>query len=174
MNTIDLTPLYRTLVGFDRLATMIDSAARLDGPQGYPPYNIEQTGDDGFRIEIAVAGFADSEIDLELKENVLTVTGARKAEAETGRKFLHRGIAERNFVRRFQLADHVIVTEARLENGLLQVELVRRLPEAMKPRKIALTSARTVQSQPLASEPTAYVNGRNSRETGLIDAQPSA
>jgi molecular chaperone IbpA len=171
MSTIDLTPLYRTLVGFDRLATMIDSAARLDGPQGYPPYNIEQTGEDGFRIELAVAGFSDADIDLELKENVLTVTGARKAESEQGRKFLHRGIAERNFVRRFQLADHVIVTEARLENGMLQVELVRRLPETMKPRKIALSAARPAADAVTAPAP--YVNG-HTREAGLIDAQPAA
>jgi molecular chaperone IbpA len=167
MNTIDLTPLYRTLVGFDRLATMIDSAARLDGPQGYPPYNIEQVSEDGFRIEIAVAGFAEADIDIDLKENVLTVTGARKADGEANRKFLHRGIAERNFVRRFQLADHVIVTEARLEHGLLQVDLVRQLPEALKPRKIAIGRGATAPAQ-VAPRPNGHATPT------VLDAQPQA
>ncbi len=149
MNTIDLTPLYRTMVGFDRLATMIDSAARLDGAQGYPPYNIERISDDGFRIELAVAGFAEADLDIETKEGLLTITG-KKAEAQNDdqpeREFLHRGIAERGFVRRFQLADHVIVTGASLENGLLRVDLVRELPEAKKPRKIAI-------GEPVGSKP---------------------
>lgn len=139
MNTIDLTPLYRTMVGFDRLAGMIDTASRLDGAQGYPPYNIERIGEDRFAIEIAVAGFAEDDLDIELKENLLTVAG-KKVPDEDGedREFLHRGIAERGFLRRFQLADHVLVTGAVLQNGLLRIELKRELPEAMKPRKIEI------------------------------------
>jgi molecular chaperone IbpA len=128
------------MVGFDRMANMIDSAARLDGAQGYPPYNIERVADDEFAIEIAVAGFGEEDIDIETKDGLLTVAG-RKAppeDGETEREFLHRGIAERGFLRRFQLADHVIVTGAELRNGLLRVELVRELPEAKKPRKIEI------------------------------------
>lgn len=139
MNTIDLSPLYRTMVGFDRMASMIDAASRLDGTQGYPPYNIERVGDDRFAIEIAVAGFGEEDLDIELKENLLTVAG-KKGGVEEGaeRDFLHRGIAERGFLRRFQLADHVIVTGADLVNGLLRIELRRELPETAKPRKIAI------------------------------------
>ena len=139
MSTIDLTPLYRTMVGFDRMANMIDSAARLDGAQGYPPYNIERVADDEFAIEIAVAGFGEEDLDIETKDGLLTVAG-RKTPAEDApeREFLHRGIAERGFLRRFQLADHVIVTGAELKNGLLRVDLVRELPEAKKPRKIEI------------------------------------
>ncbi|MHA7899165.1 MAG: Hsp20 family protein [Henriciella sp.] len=139
MSTIDLTPLYRTMVGFDRMANMIDSAARLDGAQGYPPYNIERVADDEFAIEIAVAGFGEEDLDIETKDGLLTVAG-RKTQGEDAveREFLHRGIAERGFLRRFQLADHVIVTGALLKNGLLRIELVRELPEAKKPRKIEI------------------------------------
>lgn len=140
MSTIDLTPLYRTMVGFDRMASMIDSAARLDGAQGYPPYNIERVADDEFAIEVAVAGFGEDDLEIETKDGLLTVAG-RKApvdEESEERQFLHRGIAERGFLRRFQLADHVIVTGAVLKNGLLRVELVRELPEAKKPRKIEI------------------------------------
>ena len=130
MSTIDLTPLYRTMVGFDRMANMIDSAARLDGAQGYPPYNIERVADDEFAIEIAVAGFGEEDLEIETKDGLLTVAG-RKAAPEDGD-------GEREFLRRFQLADHVIVTGAELRNGLLRVELVRELPEAKKPRKIEI------------------------------------
>ena len=142
MSTIDLTPLYRTMVGFDRMANMIDSAARLDGAQGYPPYNIERVADDEFAIEIAVAGFAEEDLDIETNDGLLTVAGRKTPPADDAdeRQFLHRGIAERGFLRRFQLADHVIVTGAELKNGLLRVELVRELPEAKKPRKIEIGS----------------------------------
>lgn len=142
MQTIDLTPIYRTMVGFDRVANMLDAAQRLDGSQGYPPYNIEKTGDNDFRIELAVAGFSEDTLDIESKEGVLTVTGKTDA-TEDGekREFLHRGIAERSFIRRFQLADHVIVKGAELQNGLLRIDLERQLPEAMKPRKIAIGAA---------------------------------
>ena len=139
MSMIDLTPLYRTMVGFDRMANMIDSASRLDGAQGYPPYNIERIGEDDFAIEIAVAGFGTEDLDIETKDDVLTVAGRKPAseDSET-RDFLHRGIAERGFLRRFQLADHVIVTGAALHNGLLRIELLRELPETKKPRKIQI------------------------------------
>lgn len=137
MRTIDFSPLYRTIVGFDRLASLIDAASGPDAGAGYPPYNIEQTGEDAYRIDIAVAGFAPDEIDIEVRDNVLTVSG-RKAPAEDERNFLYRGIAERAFERRFHLADHVVVRGAGLENGLLSVELVREVPEALKPRKIAI------------------------------------
>lgn len=153
MNTIDLTPMYRTMVGFDRMASMIDNAARLDGAQGYPPYNIERVGDDEFAIEIAVAGFSEADLDIETKEGLLTVA-AKKDAPEDGdtREFLHRGIAERGFVRRFQLADHVIVTVAALTNGLLRIELVRELPEAKKPRKIEIGETSQAPSKPQVIE----------------------
>lgn len=144
MSTIDLTPLYRTMVGFDRMANLINTAQRLDGAQGYPPYNIEQLDENAFAIEIAVAGFSEDDLDIEIKEGQLTVVG-KKAGPDTSsdeneRNFLHRGIAERGFVRRFQVADHVIVTNADLKHGMLRIDLVRELPEAMKPRKIAIGS----------------------------------
>ena len=140
MNTIDLTPLYRTMVGFDRMASLIDSASRLDGAQGYPPYNIERVDDNAFAIEIAVAGFSEDDLEIETRDNLLTIAGKkapREAEGEAP-QYLHRGIAERGFVRRFQLADHVIVTGATLQHGLLRVELLRELPEAKKPRRIEI------------------------------------
>ncbi len=139
MSSFDFSPLYRTVVGFDRLASMIDTATRLDGAQGYPPYNIEQSIEDenAYAIELAVAGFADADLDIEVKEAQLIIIG-KKDGAETERKFLHRGIAERGFIRRFQLADHVVVSGANLKNGLLRIELKRELPEAKKPRKISI------------------------------------
>lgn len=140
MNSVDLSPLYRTLIGFDRISSLIDNAARLEGGAGYPPFNIERTGEDNFRIELAVAGFGQEDLSIDFKENTLTVSGSRKPVADQ-RQYLHRGIAERNFERRFSLADHVRVTEARLENGLLTVDLVRELPEALKPRKIEIGKA---------------------------------
>ncbi len=152
MNTIDLSPLYRTMVGFDRLASMMDTASRLDGAQGYPPYNIERVEDDRFAIEIAVAGFSEDDLDIELKEAMLTVAGKKTAgETDDEREFLHRGIAERGFIRRFQLADHVIVTGAQLQNGLLRIELKRELPEAMKPRKIEIGQSSTHERPKLIS-----------------------
>jgi molecular chaperone IbpA len=140
MRQYDLSPLYRSTVGFDRLFTLLDSMASMDaGSQTYPPYNIERTGENAYRITMAVAGFSEADIDIEAKENVLTVRGEKKDEPqEEGREILYRGIASRAFERRFQLADHVQVTGAKLENGLLHIELVRELPEAMKPRKIPI------------------------------------
>ena len=152
MNTIDLSPLYRTMVGIDRMANMLDTAARLDGAQGYPPYNIERVGDDKFAIEIAVAGFSEADLDIELKESLLTVAGKKDApDGAEERDFLHRGIAERGFLRRFQLADHVLVTGAALENGLLRIELRRELPEAAKLRKIEIGNATTREAPKLIS-----------------------
>src|SRR5579862_9757012 len=117
MRTIDFSPLYRSVVGFDRLADLLDSAT-ADAANGYPPYNIERTDENAYRIEIAVAGFKPEELDIEVKENLLTVQG-RKAANDQARHYLHRGLAERNFERRFQLADYVVVTEAELRDGLL-------------------------------------------------------
>ena len=154
----DLNPLYRTLVGFDRIASLMDQAARLDSAPGYPPFNIEQTKEDAFRIELAVAGFAEDELTIEFKQNVLTVSGARKP-ADEQRHFLHRGIAERNFERRFGLADHVRVQAAKLENGLLTIDLVRELPEALKPRQIQINAtaakpAKVVEASAAANDKT--------------------
>jgi molecular chaperone IbpA len=138
MRTIDFSPLYRSVVGFDRLATLLETAA-ADAATGYPPYNIERTDENAYRIDVAVAGFRPDELNVEVKENLLTVTG-RKAANDEARRFLHRGLAERSFERRFQLADYVVVTDANLADGLLSVSLRRELPEALKPRTIAITS----------------------------------
>ena len=140
MRTIDFTPLYRSAVGFDRMANLLESAARTGEPGGWPPYNIETTGENAYRIEIAVAGFKPDELNIEVKENLLTVTGRRTANDENERTFLHRGLAERDFERRFQLADYVVVTEAGLNNGLLTIDLKRELPEALKPRRIEINA----------------------------------
>jgi molecular chaperone IbpA len=136
----DLTPLYRTGVGFDRLAKMLDDVNNFDAPS-YPPYNIERTGEHEYRITMAVAGFTADELSIEVKNSALTVSG-KKAEREDKQEFLHQGIAARNFERRFQLADHVEVTGAEMENGLLHVDLKREIPEAMKPRTIAINSGK--------------------------------
>jgi molecular chaperone IbpA len=136
----DLTPLYRTGVGFDRLAQMLNETNNFDAP-AYPPYNIERTGEDTYRITMAVAGFTTDELGIEVKSNGLTVTG-QKPQGTEQPEFLHQGIAARNFERRFQLADHVEVTGAEIENGLLHIDLKREIPEAMKPRTIAIKGAR--------------------------------
>ena len=138
MRTFDLTPLYRSTVGFDRLANILDQVMSADVSQNtYPPYNIEKTGDDAYRITLAVAGFSEDELSIESREGQLVVTG-RKAETEEKGNVLHRGIATRAFERRFQLADHVRAVEAGTENGLLHIDLVREVPEALKPRKIEI------------------------------------
>jgi molecular chaperone IbpA len=138
MRTIDFSPLYRSVVGFDRLADLLDAATH-ETANGYPPYNIERTDENAYRIDIAVAGFKTDELAIEVKENLLTVQG-RKAANDDARRFLHRGLAERNFERRFQLADYVVVTEAKLADGLLSIDLRRELPEALKPRKVEISS----------------------------------
>ncbi len=139
MRNFDLTPLYRSSIGFDHLFSLLDTASRSDNSNGngYPPYNVELVDEDRYRITMAVAGFADAELSIEVKENTLTVTG-EKVTDETQRNYLHQGIAARNFERRFQLADHIKVVNANLANGLLDVELKREIPEAMKPRKVAI------------------------------------
>ncbi len=141
MQTIDFTPFYRSTVGFDRVFNRLDSLVGQEA-KSYPPYNIEKVGDNAYRISIAVAGFAESDIVIESKENGLSIKGAKAPEGEeTKREFLHRGIAERAFELRFQLAEYVEVTGASLENGLLHVELKRELPESKKARTISIAGA---------------------------------
>ena len=139
MRTIDLSPLYRSVVGFDRLADLLDSAS-TEAASGYPPYNIERTAENAYRVEIAVAGFKPEDLNIEVKENLLTVQGRKPANDEA-KRYLHRGLAERNFERRFQLADYVVVEDAQLANGLLSISLKRELPEALKPRRIEIGAA---------------------------------
>ena len=140
MNTIDLSPLYRSSVGFDRFAALLDSALRTEqAATGYPPYNIEVTGENRYGITLAVAGFDRNELDLQVEKNVLTVRG-KKANSADERKYLYQGIATRSFERKFNLAEHVEVSDAHLDNGLLTINLVREVPEAMKPRTIAIGS----------------------------------
>ena len=139
MRTIDFSPLYRSVVGFDRLADLLD-AATTETANGYPPYNIERTAENAYRIEIAVAGFKPEDLNIEVKENLLTVQG-RKVANDEAKRYLHRGLAERNFERRFQLADYVVVTDAGLADGLLSISLKRELPEALKPRRIEIGAA---------------------------------
>ena len=137
MRTFDLAPLYRSTVGFDRLFSLLDQVSGVESSPGYPPYNIERTGDNAYRISVAVAGFSEPELAIEAKENTLLIRGEKK-ETEKKGEMLHQGIAARAFERRFQLADHVEVRGALLENGLLHVDLVRQIPEAMKPRQIPI------------------------------------
>lgn len=145
MRQFDFAPLYRSTVGFDQIAQMLDRALTSDTPQaGYPPYNIEKTADDAYRISIAVAGFSDDDLSVEVKEGALVVS-ARKAEEDENRTYLHRGIATRAFERRFQLADHVRVTGAVHEDGMLHIDLVRKIPEALKPRRIEIAKPQTRQ-----------------------------
>ena len=141
MRHVDLSPLMRATVGFDRMMNLLDSAARVDSAPSYPPYNIEKLGETEYRITMAVAGFGEDDLDVTVKENSLTITGKQeKAEGETQR-FLHRGIATRAFERSFELADTIQVVGARIENGLLHVDLVREIPEAKKPRSIEIATA---------------------------------
>ncbi|MBB4003926.1 MAG: Hsp20 family protein [Aurantimonas endophytica] len=141
MRHIDFAPLYRSTVGFDRLFSMLDSVSQPDNAQTYPPYNIERTGENAYRITMAVAGFGESELSIESRENVLTVTGEKSEKQEEAAETLYRGIAGRAFERRFQLAEYVEVKGASLKNGLLHIDLVRVIPEAMKPRKIDIATA---------------------------------
>ena len=152
MRTIDFSPLYRSVVGFDRLAAQLDAAATQDSAAGYPPYNIERTDENAYRIEIAVAGFRPDELNIEVRENRLTVTG-RKAANDEARTYLHRGLAARDFERRFQLADYILVADADLADGLLSISLKREIPDALKPRRIEINT--TVQPDLLESEKAA-------------------
>ena len=143
MRTYDFTPLFRSTVGFDRWSDLFDAALRADdGAAGYPPYNIEKTGDDKYRIMMAVAGFGENDVEITAQENLLVVSGNLGEPREADTTYLYRGIATRAFERRFSLADHVKVVGAKLADGVLQVDLERELPEAMKPRRI------TVESKP--------------------------
>lgn len=137
MRTFDLSPLYRSTVGFDRLFSMMDG---FEAAPGYPPYNIERTGENDYRVTVAVAGFSENELSIESKENTLTIKGSKQSVAEQNGEVLYQGIAARAFERQFQLADYVTVKNAVLENGLLHVELVREIPEAKKPRQIPIGS----------------------------------
>jgi len=144
MTTFDFSPLFRTSVGFDRLASMLNSAHRPEQVGGYPPYNIESRGENSYRITMAVAGFSESELTISTELNQLTVSGEKTEEEAENGNFLYRGIATRSFERRFNLADHVKVIGAALNNGLLHIELERELPEAIKPKKIEIQTSKSV------------------------------
>ncbi|GAA4650000.1 Hsp20 family protein [Kistimonas scapharcae] len=141
----DLSPLYRSAIGFDRIASLLENLNTSGNQNGYPPYNIELLGENDYRITMAVAGFTDDELDIESRENVLLIKGKKESEKPEN-KYLYQGIAERNFERRFQLADHVRITGANLENGLLHIDLVREIPEAMKPRKIKIGQTKMLEN----------------------------
>lgn len=143
MTTFDFKPLYRTSVGFDRLANLLAAATRLEQGNSYPPYNIQSDAENRYRITMAVAGFSEDDLSIGYEQNTLTVTGDREQEEDDSTEFLYRGIANRSFKRVFNLADHVKVTGARLENGLLNIYLERELPEAMKPRTIEITTVKS-------------------------------
>lgn len=154
MRNFDLAPLYRATVGFDQIADMMDRVLSTDGATPtYPPYNIEKLDQDAYRITIAVAGFSDADLSIEVKDHALIVS-AKKTEDDT-RTYLHRGIATRAFERRFQLADHVKVTGASHADGMLHIDLVREVPEALKPRRIEITKGDTVEATALTAEETA-------------------
>jgi molecular chaperone IbpA len=140
MRHIDYSPLYRSTVGFDRLFNMLDGVGQPDQSQSYPPYNIERTGENAYRITMAVAGFDESELSIEAREHALTVKGEKAAETDKDTDYLYRGIAKRAFERRFQLADYVEVRGASLKNGLLHIDLVREIPETLKPRRIEIAA----------------------------------
>lgn len=145
MRTYDFAPLYRATVGFDQIADLMDRVLTSEGTQpSYPPYNIEKLDDDSYRISIAVAGFSDADLSVEVREHALIVS-ARKADDDAERSYLHRGIATRAFERRFHLADHVQVTGASHVDGMLHIELVREVPEALKPRQIAISSTKQIE-----------------------------
>ena len=151
MRQIDFAPLYRSSVGFDRLFDMLDSVPGFDaGPAAYPPYNIERLGENEYRITMAVAGFSEDELKVDVKEQILNVRGDKKAE-DKERQFLHRGIAARAFERRFQLADHVEIKGADLKDGLLHIDLVRNVPERLKARTIAISNGKAAAKQVEAS-----------------------
>ena len=155
MRSFDLSPLYRATVGFDRVADLMDRVLAADVAQpSYPPYNIEKTDENAYRISIAVAGFSDAELGVELREGALIVTG-RKSEDEPARTYLHRGIATRAFERRFALADHMKVTGAAHQDGMLHIDLVREVPEALKPRRIEIAAPQRTSATIEAETPKA-------------------
>lgn len=142
----DFSPLYRSVIGVDRMADLIETAMRSEGDRNYPPYDIEKTGEDAYRITLAVAGFRPDELELTAQPNLLVVAGRQAAEDETDRNYLHRGIAARNFERRFELADYVVVKDARHQDGLLSIDLAREVPEALKPRRIDIAAGQQPQA----------------------------
>ncbi len=144
MRNVDFSPLYRNAIGFDRLLNLMEANTAKNTSGGYPPYNIEQKDEHNYRITMAVAGFSEDQLDLTQNENMLIVKGERKA--EEGKNYVYHGIAERDFERKFQLADYVKVTGASMENGLLHIDLVREIPEAMQPRKIAIGGNNLLES----------------------------
>ncbi|WP_170461208.1 Hsp20 family protein [Ruegeria arenilitoris] len=153
MRSFDFAPLHRATVGFDQIADIMDRVMTSEVSQpSYPPYNIEKTDADAYRISIAVAGFAEDDLTIEVKENALIVAG-KKATEDTKRTYLHRGIATRAFERRFALADHVRVTGASLENGMLHIDLKREVPEALKPRRIEITSTKAIEKDVVDAKP---------------------
>lgn len=141
MNTIDLTPLYRSSIGFDRFGSLLDSALRSEQSASYPPYNIEVVDENTYAITLALAGFDESDIDIQTEKGVLTIRGKKQAD-NSDKQYLHQGIANRSFERKFNLADHVEVKDASLDKGLLVIDLLREIPEAMKPKKIAINGAK--------------------------------
>jgi len=150
MRSYDFSPLYRSAIGFDRLAQLFDNAQRADSQPSYPPYNIELVAEDKYRITMAVAGFSTAEIEIEAENETLKIVGRKQKEEGTA-NFLHRGIAARDFEQRFQLANHIKVVGAQMENGLLNIELVREVPEALKVRKIEINAANVHRLQPQAA-----------------------
>ncbi len=152
MTRLDFSPLYRTTVGFDHLSSLLDAVSRSDSASsGYPPYNIELLDKDSYRITMAVAGFREEDLSIQVESEDLTIRGRKPEEQAQGeRKFLHQGIGARNFERHFRLADHVKVHDARLENGLLHIDLVREIPEAMRPRTIPIGSGKLIDGKPQA------------------------
>jgi len=145
MNTLDLTPLYRSSIGFDRFGSLLDSALRSEQSTGYPPYNIEVVDENEYAITLALAGFDESDIDIQTEKGVLTIKG-KKESVQDAKQFLHQGIANRSFERKFNLADHVEVQSASLDKGLLTINLLREIPEAMKPKKIQINDSNTLES----------------------------
>jgi molecular chaperone IbpA len=134
----DFSPLYRSMIGVDRMADLIDSAMRSEGDRSYPPYDVEKTSDEGYRITLAAAGFGAHELEITAQPNLLIVAGRKAKEEDGARTYLHRGIAARNFERKFELADHVVVKSASYDNGVLAIDLAREVPEALKPRRIEI------------------------------------
>lgn len=144
----DFSPLYRSFIGFDHLAGLIDKASRADKQSSYPPYNVELIAEDQYRVTMAIAGFIEDELEIESKQNTLVITGTKVTDSNKHeRKFLHQGIAERNFERKFQLGEHVKVISAFMEHGLLHIDLEREIPEALKPRKIAINGKSSLQKK---------------------------
>ena len=152
MSRLDFTPYRRSTVGFDRLFDLLENQARSNGSEKYPPFNIERRGEDNYRITLAVAGFKPTDLDITAQQNLLTVQGKKREDGASDSDMLHVGIANRGFERRFELADYVRVENADLEDGLLVIDLVREVPEALKPRKIEISTAKPVETKPMSRD----------------------